>query len=268
VAIERHHNPVVNFRMGRGAYHSCLESGGPAGVKSDTVNGSVNTPIQVSGMNRLSALKALTDIPRYFCWTRFGTEAGQTIAQIIERTERERIAGCGMFLWGIGNAIGPSIIRLLQVSDQPEALFSPISSAPRQCDTNPSATVAWTEATGVDGEPFRLPEHALVTSRYDPASAKLTHYALICYSEQPLALSKSGSTVRFQAVRNLVSQRPVGASQTTAIVEFDCECVDDSRSYDVAMRVRLIAPYFICLHHPVSINSGEAATGNQGALPF
>lgn len=254
--------------MGRGAYHSCLESGGPAGVKSDTVNGSVNTPIQVSGMNRLSALKALTDIPRYFCWTRFGTEAGQTIAQIIERTERERIAGCGMFLWGIGNAIGPSIIRLLQVSDQPEALFSPISSAPRQCDTNPSATVAWTEATGVDGEPFRLPEHALVTSRYDPASAKLTHYALICYSEQPLALSKSGSTVRFQAVRNLVSQRPVGASQTTAIVEFDCECVDDSRSYDVAMRVRLIAPYFICLHHPVSINSGEAATGNQGALPF
>jgi hypothetical protein len=211
---------------------------------------------------------ALTGIPRYFCWTRFGTEAGQTIAQIIERKERERGAGCGLFLWGIGNAVGPSIIRLLQVSDQPEAIFSPISSAPRQCDTNPSATVDWTEAIGVDGEPFRIPEHALVTSRFDPAFPKRTHYALVCYSEQPLTLSKSGSTVRFQAVRNLVSQRPVGASQTTAIVEYDTTCLSDSRSYDVAMRVRLIAPYFIRLHHPVSLNSGEAAPGNQGALPF
>jgi hypothetical protein len=209
-----------------------------------------------------------TSIPRYFCWTRFGTEAGQAITQIIERKERERKAGRGMFLWGIGNAVGPSIIRLLQVCDQPEAIFSPISSAPRKCDTNPSATVAWTEAVGVDGEPFKMPEHALVTSRFDPASPKRTHYALVCYSEQPLALSKSGSMVRFQAVRNLVSQRPVGASQTTAIVEYDGGCVDDSRNYDVAMRVCLISPYFIRLHHPVFLNSGEATIGNQGALPF
>jgi hypothetical protein len=210
----------------------------------------------------------LMNIPRYFCWTRFGTEAGQTIAQIIERKERERKAGRGMFLWGIGNAVGPSILRLLQVSDQPEAIFSPISSAPRYCDTNPSATVTWTEAFGVDGEPFSIPEHALVTSGFNPASPKRTHYALVCYSEQPLAPSKGGSTVRFQAVRNLVSQRPVGASQTTAIVEYDCGCLDDSRSYAVAMRVRLIAPYFVRLHHPVSLNSGEAITGSQGALPF
>lgn len=126
-------------------------------------------------------------IPRYFCWTRFGTEAGQGITEIIERKERERQAGNGMFLWGIGNAVGPSIIRLLQVSDQPEAIFSPISSAPRRCDVSPSATVAWTEAIGVDGGPFRMPEHVLVTSRFDPASPKRMHYALVCYSEHPLA---------------------------------------------------------------------------------
>jgi hypothetical protein len=197
----------------------------------------------------------LTDIPRYFCWTRFGTEAGQAISQIIERKERERIAGRGMFLWGIGNAVGPSIFRLLQVCDQPEAIFSPISSAPRQCDTNPSATVAWTEAVGLDGDLFMMPEHALVTSRFEQASPKRTHYALVCYSEQPLALSKSGSAVRFQSVRNLASQRPIGASQTTAIVEYDATCLSDSRSYDVAMRVRLIAPYFIHLHRPVLLNS-------------
>jgi hypothetical protein len=113
-----------------------------------------------------------------------------------------------------------------------------------------------------------MPEHALVTSRFDPASPRRAHYALVCYSEQALALSKSGSAVRFQAVRNLVSQRPVGASQTTAIVEYDHGCLDDSRIYDVAMRVRLVAPYFLRLHHPVSLNSGEAVTGSQGALLF
>jgi hypothetical protein len=75
------------------AYHSCGKVANQTGVKADTLNGSANTPIQVSGMNKLSALLALTDIPRYFCWTRFGTEAGQTTAQIIERKERERIAG-------------------------------------------------------------------------------------------------------------------------------------------------------------------------------
>jgi hypothetical protein len=151
--------------------------------------------------------------------------------------------------------VGPSILRLLQVCDQPEAIFSPISSAPRQCDTNPSATVAWTAAIGVDGGPFKMPEHALVTSRFDPASPQRTHYALVCYSEQPLALSNSGSAVRFEAVRNLVSQRPVGASQTTAIVEYDGNVLAGSRSYEVAMRVRLMAPYFVRLHHPVCVDS-------------
>jgi hypothetical protein len=210
---------------------------------------------------------ALTAIPRHFCWTRFGTEAGQPISQIIERKERERTAGRGMFLWGIGNAVGPSIARLLQVSDQPEAIFSPISSAPRQCDTNPSATVTWAEAVGLDGEPFRIPEHALATSGFNPASPKRTHYALVCYSEQPLALSNDSGTVRFEAVRNLLSQRPVGASQTTAIVEYDAEtCLSGSRSYAVAMRVRLTAPYFVRLHHPVCFDSGVATTGNQSAL--
>ena len=52
------------------------------------------------------------DLPRFFCWTRFGTEAGQPIEQILERKEQERIVNNGLFLWGIGNSLTPSMIEL------------------------------------------------------------------------------------------------------------------------------------------------------------
>jgi len=97
-------------------------------------------------------------IPRYFCWTRFGTEAGQEFSRIIERKEEERQVGNGMFLWGIGNAVGPSILALLRVSGYPEVLFSPIKSAPKSFDVNPSAVAAWTDAFSLNGEPFSPPE--------------------------------------------------------------------------------------------------------------
>ncbi len=195
------------------------------------------------------------NIPRYFCWTRFGTEAAQTISQIIERKEEERRAGAGMFLWGIGNAVGRSILELLRVSDRPDVLFSAIKSTPKTCDVNPPAVAAWTDARGLRGESFTLPEQALVTSRFDPASPKRMHYALVCYSEQPLVLSRSCASIQFQRLRNLVTQRPVGASQVTAVVEYGGGGSDHSQGYDVAIRARLVAPYFIRLHQPIPLNS-------------
>jgi hypothetical protein len=44
-------------------------------------------------------------LPEAFVWTRFGTEAGQTIDRILARKEAERIANGGLFLWGIGNSV-------------------------------------------------------------------------------------------------------------------------------------------------------------------
>ena len=51
----------------------------------------------------------LQELPTIFCWTRFGGEAGEPIEQILFRKEQERLANGGVFLWGIGNAVGPSI---------------------------------------------------------------------------------------------------------------------------------------------------------------
>lgn len=39
-------------------------------------------------------------LPACFCWTRFGTEAGQSIDQIFERKEQERAANGGLFFGG------------------------------------------------------------------------------------------------------------------------------------------------------------------------
>src|SRR5437867_7353861 len=123
-------------------------------------------------------------IPEVFCWTRFGTEAGQTIDAILTRKEKERLANGGMFLWGIGNAIGPSLIELLRREPTPEALFSPIKSQPKPEDVTPPGVAAWTKAETLNGDTFPIPRPSLVLSRYDPAGGKRAHYALVCHSDE------------------------------------------------------------------------------------
>jgi hypothetical protein len=182
-------------------------------------------------------------------------EAAQDVSQIIDRKEEERQACNGVFLWGIGNAVGPSILELLRVARCPEVLFSSIKSAPKSIDVNPPAVAAWTDGIGLDGEPFALPHGALITSRFNPTSPKRVHYALVCHSEAPLALLGNGARIQFGALRNLVTQRPVGASQVTAVVEHEEGHPRNSEGYGVAIRARLVAPYFIKLHYPIPIKS-------------
>jgi hypothetical protein len=52
-------------------------------------------------------------LPGFFCWTRIGPEAAEPIQGILRRKEQERVANGGVFLWGIGNAVGPSLSELL-----------------------------------------------------------------------------------------------------------------------------------------------------------
>jgi len=133
-------------------------------------------------------------IPLQFCWTRFGTEAAQSIHQILARKEEERQANHGLFLWGIGNAVGPSILELVRRASEPEVIFSPIKSAPREEDVAPPAVVAWTAGSTICGDRYELSKTALVTSRFVPSGPRRSHYALVCYSEQPLHLPTRTAT--------------------------------------------------------------------------
>src|SRR5438045_3967093 len=121
-------------------------------------------------------------LPECFCWTRFGTEAAETIESIFARKERERISNDGVFLWGIGNAIGPSMKELVRLNSHPEVLFSPIKSPAKLNDISPSAVAVWTEGVALDGSQFVLPDNSLVTSRYDPTAPREAHFALVCHA--------------------------------------------------------------------------------------
>lgn len=193
-------------------------------------------------------------VPVCFVWTRFGTEAGQSISSIFARKEQERIANKGLFFWGIGNAIGPSVGELLRRTTGPEALFSPIRSTPRREDVAPTAVAAWTEAETLSGEKYRLPERSLITSRYDHLSPRNVHYALVCFSETQISMSGSDDEIiSLGELRNLLTGRSLGASQVTAVVYRDTKTCDAGSPYNVAARVKLVPPYFVRLRKPMPL---------------
>ncbi len=194
-----------------------------------------------------------SSLPRVFCWSRFGTEAGEAIDAILSRKEAERQSNGGVFFWGIGNSVGPAIAELLERTAEPEVLFSPIRSRPRQADTTPGHVVRWTVAEGLLGaEAFDVPAQAHVTSRWDPARPSAAHYALVCASVEPLRIADAG-WLRFGALRNLRSGARLGASQVTAVVR-RADALEGGALYRVAFRAALVAPYFVRLREPMIVD--------------
>jgi hypothetical protein len=196
-------------------------------------------------------------------WTRFGTEAGQSITDILRRKEKERAANGGVFYWGVGNAVGPSVLELLRRTDEPEVLFSPIKSAPKIYDVTPEAVVAWTAAAGLDGSPHRLPIWSLITSRFNMGRPR--HYALVCKSDFPLtdelaASVEDANRIAIGDLTNIVTERPLGSSQVTAVVQRRPRSNLTSAEYEVKFRVRLVPPYFVQLSEPKPITVAAACS--------
>ena len=113
-------------------------------------------------------------LPDYFVWTRYGTESGEAAESILSRKERERQAADGLFLWGVGNSVAPSVRKLLAHlrGRDPEVVFSPMLAAPRAIDVSPAEVVAWRSARGIDDRDWEMPEGTLVTSRTGPGGAR------------------------------------------------------------------------------------------------
>lgn len=184
-------------------------------------------------------------LPPAFCWTRFGTEAGEGIESILKRKEAERHANGGLFLWGIGNSVAPGLLTLLEECEAPEILFSPIRSRPRSLDVSPSKILVWTAGETLAGERYEIPDSICVTSgATDPATTR--HYALVCRTEHPLEMADFGR-LSFNGLRNISSGRLLGASQVTAVVRQSGERTTDGSDYVVALRASLAPPYFIRL---------------------
>ncbi len=186
-----------------------------------------------------------------FCWTRFGTGAGESPYTLVERKERER-ATTGIFLWGIGNAIGLSLRLLVALERPPIVVFSPTLSDFKDTGANRDFPVRWSEAVGLDGEPWTIPAGVACSSRGSIGKgAKRKHYALVCTFATPLHLATDGDPrIDVSALRDLGHKSTINGSQSTAVVE-RVEPASDPR-YKIAMIAELVHPYFVELRTPIA----------------
>lgn len=191
-----------------------------------------------------------TPLPPQFCWTRFGTEAGEGIEAICARKELERRRNGGVFLWGIGNALGPSMREFVRLESSPEVVFSPMLTPPRQVDVSPPQLVTWRTARDLDGVYTCLPRWSVVISRTSAGTFPIRHFALVCRSDVPLVFDGHGPAFSVGGLANLLTGRPVGASQVTAVVRRTTEESTGGTTYRQAFRARLAPPYFVQLEDP------------------
>jgi hypothetical protein len=242
------------------------DAGAPSAPRRST-SGSCAAPrheVGYAGGTHLgSAPEHGTPLPKHFCWTRFGAEAGQGPDQILNRKERERLDNDGIFLWGIGNAVGHSIQELVRRERRPEVIFSPIRSEPRKQDVTPDQILVWTAGRTPTGERYALPRGSTVTSGTSSGRVNPKRYALVCASRRPLRITENAQEVPFGSLRNLVSGRPVGWSQVTAVVRVEKAIAKSPPApvYAAAIRTELVHPYIVELLEPVLLSGGALPRG-------
>ena len=198
-------------------------------------------------------------LPDYFVWTRYGTESGEAVDAILARKERERRASGGIFLWGIGNSVAPSVRKLLaSQGGAPYVVFSPMLASPRPVDVAPTRVVAWQSARGIDEQEWEIPAGTLVTSRGCAArNAKPRHYALVCQRDEELRVNDSGDRFAIADLANFASGNPVGHSQVTAVVHRRGTSTDGP--YVAAVVATLAYPYVVELSDPVELYPAKPA---------
>jgi hypothetical protein len=197
-------------------------------------------------------------------------EAGQSLEEIVHRKELERLAGGGLFFWGVGNGLGSNLTRLLARDPAPSILFSIMKGKPRRADVNPSGVLVWASYVDSGGRLQPLPRTALVLSRAATTlSEKRRHYALVCESSTPLRLERLGA-LNSAHFRNLGSSAPsVGSSQVTAVIEHVASDYSGvvrgeggielgrplGAQYDVNLVAQMAKPYFVRLAQPKLISA-------------
>lgn len=201
-------------------------------------------------------------LPDYFVWTRYGTESGEAVESILARKEQERQAAGGIFLWGIGNSVAPSVRKLLASlkGRDPFVVFSPMLAAPRAVDVAPTEVVAWQSARGIDEQEWEMPAGTLVTSRGGAAGiGKSRHYALVCQRNEALRVNDSGDRFAIADLSNFASGNPVGHSQVTAVVHRTGRSADGP--YVAAVIATLAYPYVVELGDPVALDPANPPPG-------
>jgi hypothetical protein len=201
-------------------------------------------------------------IPSTFCWTKMGIESGEGLDLIIRRKEWERQLGDGLFFWGIGQSLGENARdAAASIEEEMKVLFSPMSSKAKAIDVTPGDVFVWNSWIDGRGNTVPLPEHVLITSRADLPSGrrKSSHYALVCKSADRLGM---GTELEVTAafLRNFSSDKPLGASQVTAVVKNAEYAINGNvaKKYAVSFIATMEAPYSVQLCDPELLSPHDA----------
>jgi hypothetical protein len=182
-----------------------------------------------------------------FVWTKMGVESGEGLEQIVRRKEAERVEGNGQFWWGIGSSLGSAVRKAARAQGGTlPVLFSVMLAKAKPADSAPELVWRWTGWEDEAGRIHTIPPHAKVISR--GAAAKDRHYALVCHSDVPLALTRGGE--RFDPARCCtLSGKVPGASEVTALLRGNADTRDDG-PYEVCFRTVLVEPWAVKLVRP------------------
>ena len=200
-------------------------------------------------------------LPATFCWTKMGTESGEELAAIIRRKEWERQLGSGYFFWGVGQSLGENAKVAARDVTSLRAFFSPMSCKPKAIDVAPASVVLWNAWVDIQGQMRQLPTHCFVTSRASLPSGrkKESHYALVCFSDRELASQQEDIRVSPDQLRNLTTNKPLGASQVTSIVRVLSQTKETcaAKGYSVSFTAELRLPYCVQLAQPLLLDADE-----------
>ncbi len=192
-----------------------------------------------------------------FVWTKMQTESGMSLPAILAIKEIERLAGNGVFWWGIGNSLGSEVrVQAKKSNGTLPVLFSLMLSRPKAKDSDLSGLRIWTKCKRDDSsDPVDLPSHVLEFSGNQNGPDH--HYALVCHSQIPLAVTSHGA---FDPSRctTLNGKRP-GDSQTTALLKGNPYEDHPEGKYHFGFRATLVEPWAVKLVSPLRLPS----SGNQ-----
>lgn len=217
--------------------------------------------IQYHLLNKVpSWILKVHNLPKTFCWTKIGPEAGEDVATIRQRKEWERQLGDGHFYWGVGQSLGNSPNYADVSHGGLRIVFSPMASKAKTIDSAPEGVLLWNAWIDDAGNPQPLPQHCFITSRslLPSGRAKGRHYALVCASDRELS-AETGWWISPAQLRNVGSNNSLGASQVTAIVRVtDSAPSDETASrYPVSFVADLKPPYVLRLGQPTLLNEQD-----------
>ena len=201
----------------------------------------------------------MDSVPSAFCWTKMGTEAGQSLDVILRRKELERRVGDGVFAWGIGSSLGGTAKLAMQESAEGkiDVLFTKMKSAAKQIDVEPSQVLLWLRYIDENDRLVDLPSHIIITSRGSTShfGNKRAHYALICSGQDDITVSTNIEAIDANRTRNYVSLNPLGASQVTAVVRYQEKLLDTpEKLYPITFRAKLHGSGFVRLASPIVLS--------------